>query len=285
MEQLYAQIYDIHLKPGDKLVRKKLYKHAVPMNYEFKLLLDLFFDGSKIKLGLGMIGIQIMRPIELAKLAWPKFVFTADKRSVVEYYHDVHKAGSTQNLNSTTHLIKEVRKPILSPWLSDQIILYRQLYPTPNYNKTFPWTTADPLNKEFNILRKKVAAGELGSQYNFLLEKNDDVLIGQATNTQYRVCPYALRRFGCTFHYWVTFRQDVFKLAEFTGHANPETLLKFYVKPKEAIGLTNEMIAARITIDQFIHLHGRNQIVLTEFLDDDKPIFLTPGQSRLIEFM
>ena len=68
------------------------------------------------------------------------------------------------------------------------------------------------------------------------------------------------------------------------GHSNPKTTYEHYVFPKEAIGLTKEMIEDKTTIDQFIHLHGQKQSLLSDFVEKPEMVFLPKGQSVLSDF-
>jgi integrase len=270
------------IQTGDKVVIKRTYKPAVPTAQEVRHLLELFPDFSPYKLALGFLAIQVMRPVELCSLQWQRFVL--DKDIVTKFYHFVYKAGSEKTKRSTTHFFKEVEKPMLSTWLSHQLLNYQRIYRPGAMNKVFHWTSTDAMNKQLSMIRKAYKEGKISQKYAFLVDKTDDVVLGCASKTQYRICLYSLRRFSITFHYWVTFRQDIVALANFTGHSSPENLMRYYVKTKESIGLTDDMIGERITIDQFIHLHGENQRELAEYLPRERKVFLTPGQTSLSMF-
>ncbi|MFW6119397.1 MAG: hypothetical protein ACOC80_00625 [Petrotogales bacterium] len=114
--------------------------------------------------------------------------------------------------------------------------------------------------------------------------KQCEVLQGLDNKTQHRVCLYSLRRFAFTFHYYVTFNCDEIALAKAFGHTRPDTTLQYYVQPKEAIGLTDKMIADNITIDQFIHLHGKAQYTIPEFFPQFQKRFTPADQKALTDY-
>lgn len=258
-------VHEINFQEGDNIVIKKLYKPAIPTNSEIKMLIDLFPIGSPHRIALIMMIAIGPRPVELCNMNWNKLGYCSKKNRIQNIKHYVYKAGSRLSNKSRTYFIKEVQKPINSTQLSNELISYRQSNMFDHTNRIFPWSNPDALNKQFTILRKKVMKRDLGPEYDFLLDKVTETVAGQS-KTQYRVSLYSLRRFCITFHYYTTFKQDVIALAQYTGHSSPDNLLKHYIKPKETIGLTDEMIDANITIDQFINLGVAGQSTISDFI-------------------
>lgn len=275
----------MNIKQGDSVVVRKLYVHPVPTNEEVRLLLDLFENMVPEKLALLMMIAEGPRPVELCRMTWDKFWFDDEKNQVTKFRHYVYKAGSRIVQKSTRFFLKEVEKPIFGKALSDFLMIYRKSWAPVTGARIFPWNTPGPVQKRFSQFRKSVRQGKLGKEYNFLLDKPAEAIVGPDSFTQYRVSMYSLRRFSLTFHYWITFDQDVLKLAEFTGHANPDTLMEHYVKPYHAIGLTPDMIKKKITIDQFINHRGKSQIPLSSFTEDLLPKFLPLGQRTISDFL
>lgn len=54
--------------------------------------------------------------------------------------------------------------------------------------------------------------------------------------------------------------------------------------PKEAIGLTDDLIRQKITIDQFINLCGACQSQITDFTEKPKYHFIPRGQTTIDAF-
>ena len=120
--------------------------------------------------------------------------------------------------------------------------------------------------------------------YDFMFDKMQKTIHGMQGHNPFRVSLHALRRFGTTFHYWVTYKKDVVKLSKLFGYSKIETAFQSYIMPFEAIGLTQEMIDNKISIDQFIQLRGKRQKVIPDWYTVPKPIFLEKGQTSLADF-
>lgn len=261
---------------------KQLWKAPVFTAFEAKLFFDFLPDYSQEKISCAFLGFQIMRPSEVPQLRYPWLTIKDDQ--LIEMRHWVYKARTTIHKNGDlTTWRKEVKKPCWSKHLSDQLIGYAKRHPAYTDGRLFSWTQRDSMQNIFKDIREKVKEGKLPSEYACFLDTNTYPLKGQSL-TKYRLNLYALRRFGITFHYWVTFKQDIVKLAHHTGHANPKTLYEHYVFPKETIGLTQKMIDDNISIDQFIQLHGKKQTRIIEFMPQWKERFTPAGQTTLNDF-
>lgn len=275
------QYTELQHRAADIVRVKRLWKPAIFTNYEVRLLFDLIPDYHHQKVALGFIALQMMRPSEICDMKWA-WLKTRDGQ-IKEHTHTVYKAKNQKVKSGVSVTYKEVKKPIYSAWLAEQTAGYHKRAPSYEYGKMFQWTTTDALRKWLILARKAARAKKLEPMYDFLLDKCDEVVKG-ATGTQYRATLYSLRRFAITFHYWVTFKQDIVALANHIGHADPRTTFSHYVKPKEAIGLTQQMIDDEITIDEFIHLQGKKQRQLVEYTPEWKKRMLPTGQSTLHDF-
>jgi hypothetical protein len=140
----------------------------------------------------------------------------------------------------------------------------------------FPFSTPDSLHKWMAQIRRSAV-----HKLPFLLEKNLYTLKGQ-DKTRYRVSLYSLRRFAFTFHYYVSFNEDVVSLARNFGHSKIETTYNYYVFPKQSIGLQGEL-----TVDQLLRFKPLNDRQLSEFvitLQRSARALLVPGQRCLSDF-
>ena len=270
---------------GDRLIVRPLYKYPVATAAEMKLLFDYFEDYSQVKIALGLILYQGLRPSEIAPLTWKRFTFDESKNAFTEMTHVVYKPTNRKTSTGTNYYYKELRKPIYSKWLSDQLIGYSKKCKRYDNDKVFAWSTPDTLKKYFYQLRKDVTDKKLSPDYDFMLDETFDVICGGNNLKKYRVSVYALRRFCFTFNYYVTFKKDFVALSKAFGHSRPETCLNHYILPKEAIGLTDELIEQGITIDEFINSQIANQTIISDFeLAEMKPRFMQKGQRTLGDY-
>ncbi len=274
----------IQLLETDRVSVKQMWKFPSPVAHEVKLLFDAFRDYSRQKVGLGLLTIPGMRPSEAAIIKKPRFCLSSDGH-IQEFTHEAYKPRLYVGKIARHYKYKEVKKPIYawSPWLSDQIIGYFKTSPEYEGCKAFPWTTGDVFIKMFQKLRKAYIAGKLGPDYAFLLEKNDYPLLNNPP-IQHRVNPYSLRRFAITFHYWITFNKNLPLVSSIWGHSDPKTTFNHYILPYQAIGLTEQMIKQKITMDEFIHLQGKKQMRIIDFNPDWQHRLLPAGQARLSDF-
>ncbi len=279
MKERWKQISE-----GDRLIVKPLYKYPVPTAHEVKILLDTFPDYSQIKVALGILIFQGLRPSELIGLSWHRFKFDEERTRITEMTHIVYKPSNRKTHTGSNYYFKELKKPMYSRWLSDQLIGYSKICANYERQRMFCWTKTDSLKTYFESLRKKAKNKQLPEEYNFLLDQNFEVVIGK-NYLKYRISTYSLRRFSFTFHYYVTFKQDVVALARAFGHSRPETCLNHYIMPKEAIGLTQEMIDAKITMDEFVNSSIANQTVINDFQKAEiRPRFLERGQRTIFDY-
>jgi integrase len=269
------------ITPVTGIAIRPTYIFPVPTAHEVKLFFDLLPDYSAEKLGYCFITSQIMRCTEICALRWHWLTIKDDKLRKMRHW--VYKPMNRKTAQGRHLYYKEVEKPCYSEYLSDQLIGYAKRAPVYENNKLFPWTTEDALQKHFIVLRKKIQAGKLAPEYQGFLDVMSKPIFGSVP-IRHRISPYSLRRFAFTFHYWVTFKQDIIALAKHAGHSEVRTTLNHYVQPKEAIGLTQEMIDANITIDQFIHLEGKKQRKLEEFTPEWRKRFVPIGQMQLFDF-
>jgi integrase len=276
----------ILLGEHDRVITQQCWKFPVPTAHEVKLLLDAFPDFSAPKLGLGFTATLGHRPIEVTRLRWQNF--TIREGQVVDHTHKVNKPVGRTTRMGKNYVEKELRKPVyaLSKWLNDQLIGYAKIAPKLEAGLLFPWNTRESVAKHLSLLRGRIKKfpKQFGSAYGCFFDKNSHVSVGPDQPIPYRINVYSLRRFCMTFHYYMTFKEDPIATAKFFGHSEAATTLGHYIQPKEAIGLTQEMIDARITIDEFIHLQGKAQMRLEEF-DPLWELRFTPvGQATLRDF-
>lgn len=272
----------IHLKKGDRVILKSIFKYPVPTATELKLLLDYFDKRPHIQLALAFIFIQGLRPVEVPRLTWSCFELSADKTKVISMRHLVYKPMNRKTHTGTNYYFKEVKKPIYSKWLSDLILTYSKTAPKYDNNMIFAFRHPDSIQKELLKLRNKAKKGLLPERYSFILDKSAKVVIG-VNITKYRINLYALRRFAFTFHYYTTFNQDSVALSKTFGHERTETTMTHYVQPKEAVELTDEMINKEIDIDEFVILKPKNQLILNDWIVKDNK-FLEYGQKTLKQY-
>jgi integrase len=270
-----------HIKKDSSLPKKifikKIYEYPIITNTEFNLLLNELPDYHPYKVFLGLMAIECLRPVEIANLKWNAFKF--ENNQITELIHTIYKPKNRMGKHSINCYYKETKKPMFSKWLSNQIIGYYERYPQLPLNKVFPFKNGDSVYKWLKQLRKKKKDEK---EFNFLKDKNL-YNIKEASGTKYRINLYCLRRFSFTFHYWITYNQDIVTLSKTFGHEKVETTYEHYVFPKESIGLTDEMIKNKINIDQFIQLKGKNQTTINEYNDKiiNKKIAFIPGQRTL----
>ena len=234
--------------------------------------------------GFGLIASQIMRPKETAYLNWynKSFNIDVDQNRIIEMQHPAYKARIQtlpSNLRKITYLM--LKKPFFSRWLSDALLRYRQEYGECYNGQVFPWTTGGALDKAITRLRNKH-----GIELPFLHERLNDSVKGKVAAI-YRVHPYTFRHFAFTFHYWVTFNQDIISLKEFAGHESVETTWG-YVHSKEEIGLTDEMIAQGISWDQFVFGIDLRQAKINQYIRPAIQLPVPPktqGQRSILNYM
>lgn len=267
---------------------KAINKYPVPKNHELLEFLEILPDYHPYKLAMALIAIQGMRPKEVAGLTWEGIIMNEEKSQVKRIKHLVYKPANRHFHGKLSSLYKEVEKPCFSKWLSDQIIGYAQRYPKYPFNKIFSFTTPDVFHKFFSKIRrdeKKLAAAGR-EKFPFVLDWNVWTVKGQ-DKTLYRVSPYSFRRFAFTYHYYVTFEQDVVSLAKSFGHTKTETTYDHYLFPKEAIGLTDQMIKDKIPMDAFIGFMKADNTLLETFQAELKPevmILKAPGQRTIRDY-
>lgn len=266
----------------ETLVVKRLYVAPVPHVEELRVLLSLLEDYSIEKTAILTMLDVFPRPAELCNMSWNKVFLDQSKSKVVKLRHYVYKARGYIRQSGKVDVYKEVEKKINSEYFKKYLLEYYKRTGGFYNNKVFSWNTPDGLSKVFSVLRKKAKEGQLSDNCLFLLDKCDITLNG-TDKTQYRVQPYSLRRFSLSFHYYITFNQDVVALARISGHCNPATLLKHYIMPKEAIGLTQKMINDKITMDEFIRFKGKSQVDLWGYFDINN--LPTEENISLTEFM
>lgn len=279
---------------------------------EFKLLLDLFEHDDIMKTALLILGFEVMRPIELCRLKWRDLRWNRDEQRFTELRHYVYKPRRITYETRSSWFFKELIKPIHSRALSDQLVTLYERYggfpedkPTfgrkpvrsvlnadngPVSGKILPWNNQECLTKRWSkmrsTVREKLKRGTISPEYSFLLERRLERVSEQYTSesgAKYRVTPYSLRRFGMTWAYYMRYDRDMAALSRAYGHESPDTTAG-YVMPKEAIGLTDEMIADRITIDEFIYRGAKRQSVIASFLPSEEVRFIPSGQSTITEF-
>jgi hypothetical protein len=280
-----------------RVVVKQIWKTAVPSAYEVNLLFSILDDTDPVKIALALIGIQMMRPVEVVNgIVWEWMTAGSDGMPA-EMRHLIYKPVTRAGRRWDTTDMKETKKPLYSAMLAKWLYKYH-LSAAPvrskiilGGHKLFNWNTPDMLNKFFNTLRNDVSAGKYPPEYNCFLDTCSKVYVegkerfgGQDNNGKKRIYLYGLRAFALTFHYWVTFKQDIIALAQVSGHTNPNTLLQHYIKPKEAIGLTQKMIDEKITIDQFIQMKGKSQAMISDYEIKPNVLFTACGQKSLTDF-
>ena len=278
-----------NIETSDNIFLKQLWKHPIPTNQEIKLFFDLLEDDNPLKVGFGLMLITCARPSEIVNIKWHRFRFDKEQQVFNELYHNTYKPTNRKSKVGRHVYYKEVRKKLSSKWLNELLLNHYKNYSNLPQNKVLPFYTTDSFNKIFSVIRKKIKNKKLSSMYDFLLDTNIQHIKGtNASKTKYRISPYSLRRFGISFLYWskapIGFNRDIISLAKYVGHSNPKTTYEHYVYPKESIGLTKEMINNKISLDEFIHLHGKKQSLLNDFIDKKQLLFLDKGQSSLSDF-
>jgi len=271
----------ISLSEHDRIIVRPIYKHAIPTAHEVRLLLDLVPDYTYMKIALGLLATSMIRPSEVMSLRWNWFKIEDD--TVKEFRHYIYKPKNRKTMMGRNYYFKSTIKPMYSKWLSDQIVGYAKKAPSLENNKMFPWTTNDALTKWFATQRNRFKRGELGKEYEFLLDTVSETVYGRP-QASYRIGNYALRRFAISFHYYMTYGERAEEMTQITGHANVKTVFDHYIKPKESFGLTQQMIDDKISIDQFIHLKGKHQMMIPEFVPEWNKRFTPVGQSTLFDF-
>lgn len=276
----------ILLGPEDRVIVHQCWKFPVPTAFEVKLLLESFPEEPDVELGLGFIATTGLRPVEVTRLVWNKFKIATHR--VERFTHYVNKPSGRVAKGGINWQEKELQKEVCdhSQWLSAKIIAYAKIAPKFKYDKLFQWSSSDGLCKWLERLRKRILKfpDKYGPEYQCFFDTNSYVKAGPNQPIPYRINAYSLRRFAFTFYYYVVFRCDPISTAKYFGHSTAATTLGHYVMPKEAIGLTQEMINARITIDQFIHLHGKNQMRLIDYDPTWESRFVPQGQKQLADF-
>lgn len=240
---------------------KDVAAYPLPKFYELRMLLDSFTEFTSYKIAFAIMAIQGLRPIEVTRLSRDCFIYNTDKTKIISMQYYAYKARNNKNKFATFKLIK---KPMYSEWLSTQIINYLALNSCLG-GTIFSFTTADMFNKTMSNIRKK-------GKIKFMHEKITETLVGQ-NNTQYRISPYALRRFAFTFHYWITYKQEAVTLAKIFGHSKVDTTLSYYVFPKESIGLTDEDLENPLSIDEYLGFNDRyNKVIESHIVNTENLI-------------
>jgi len=276
----------ILLGEHDRVITIQCWKFPVPTAHEVKLLLDAFEDFSAPKCGLGLTATLGLRPIEHTRLRWPNFRIQEGK--IIDMTHKVNKPVGRTTRMGINYAEKELKKPVhsLSQWINDQLIGYAKIAPKLQAQLIFPWNTRESVAKHMSMFRQRIKKNpkKYGDAYACFFDKNSQVTVGPDQPIPYRINVYSLRRFCMTFHFYTTFKMDPIATAKFFGHSEAATTLGHYIQPKEAIGLTQKMIDEGITIDQFIHMEGKNQMRLVDFDPAWETRFLPVGQQSLTQF-
>lgn len=267
----------------DRVLVKYLWKSPVPIVGEVKLLFDLLPDFSPVKIALGFILFQGLRPCEVPRMTWRRLEWDENKERIVRMTHLVYKPSRGASKKGFSFMFKEVRKPFFSQWLSEQLKGYAKKYPVFDSGRIFPFNTSDSVHKWLSNARKSRRLKLLSESYDFLLDENIKTIKGEEL-TKFRVCLYAFRRFSFTFHYYVTFSGDAVALAKNFGHSRVETTLTHYVQPKESIGLTDAMIKQGVSFDEFLSIGSGNQKNIIDFVPEWKERFTVAGQKLLNEY-
>jgi len=275
----------IQLGDHDRVFAKPLYKYPVPTAHEVKLFLDYLPEGHYRWVANVLLIVCGLRPVEVARLRWHDFRIS-ESGEILDFKHFIYKPTNRKTLVGNNYYFKQAIKPVLawSPWLNDVLKKYARSCPSYPNDRLFPFTRPDSLRKDIIKLRKKVKKGKMPSDYEVFLEQNNKQLFGDPMKTPYKINIYSLRRFSITFHYWVTFKQDIIKTSKVFGHSDPKTTLSHYIQPKEAIGLTQDMIDQGISIDHFINFEGKKQMRLMEFSPEWSKRFTPAGQTTLFDF-
>lgn len=274
----------------DNVYIKKLWVFPVPTNYEVQLLLKILEDCDPIKIGFGLILVAGMRPVETTRTTWKKFRYDAKSDRFTHLYHEIYKASNRKTKIGRNLYFKQVKKIIAdrSDWFNDLLKNYHNTSPDYGGGRLFPFHKTDSYGKFFSQLRKRIKKRELPPAYDSFLIKPTEHLLGCDSKTNYKITPYSLRRFAITFLYWskapVGYDQDIVALSRYVGHSNPKTTYDHYVMPKEAIGLTQEMIDAKIGIDQFINCPMAYQQQIPDFVPKPTLQILPQGQCCLSDF-
>lgn len=234
--------------------------------------------------GYALLASQIMRPRETNFLNWYNNSFTIDidRQQIVSMQHPSYKAELRtldSNLKKITYLM--LPKPFFSKWLSARLLQYRRDYGECREGQVFPWTTSGALTRALARLRDKH-----GHELPFLHDLMNGAAKG-AVAKMHRVHTYTFRHFGFTFHYWVTFNQDILALRDFAGHQDVETTWQ-YVHTKEEIGLTQEMIDRNISWDEFVFGIDLHQAKITAYIKKLNPLPIpakTKGQRSILHYI
>lgn len=179
---------------------------------------------------------------------------------------------------SKSFTFKEVLKDLNSEWLSRQLEGYLKRAPKCQDHYLFTFRDPDNLSQVFTQLRKKVKYDlneerhgrprrYTSKEYDCFLDTNMVTVMGQHI-TKYRCHAYALRRFYCTWAYYMVFKQDMVAVSKYIGHSNAATTSSHYVYPAKSIGLTDQMIREGIKLDDFLFLEGKKQMHLHTFDPD-----------------
>ena len=267
--------------PAERITVQQTWKCPVPTAHEVKLLFDALPEYDAMKVAFGLLVVGCMRPTEMVDLTWNDFFI--NKKSEVEHLtHRCYKARNYSVSSGNAVKFKEVLKPVYrrSRWLHEQLTGYAKVCPDYYARKLFPWTCPKSPQKRLQKLRLKLVGHP---DYSFLADENGYVVKGE-NGTKYRITTYALRRFGITWLYYTEFNRDEVALARHIGHSNPRTTMEHYVMPREAIGLTQGMIDDKISLDDFIHLKGKNQMQLVDYVPEWKAKFSEVGQTTLLGY-
>lgn len=274
----------MRFQDADTIEIKQASVAATLNNVEMRLILETIGEGEALSCALALVGSQIMRPAELSYLSWlHSFTIDIDKNRITKMQHPTYKSKSLiMRSNKTKITYMMLKKQMFSNWASEQLLKYRAKYGDCLNGLVFPWRSAGCVTKQWQRFRLMNC-----HKLPFLLDRTNETLKG-ADKTQYRITAYSFRRFAFTFHYWVTFNKDIVSLCNFAGHKHIETTWE-YIYPKEAIGLTQEMIDKRITWDQFVFGFDLRQMKLKDWQHEQAMLYaqlpIAQGQRKLDDYL
>lgn len=278
------------IEEQDQVFIKKYWLSPVPTNLEVKLLLDLFPKYNAKRIFLGFMLVTGARPIEITRLNWNSFEFDKIKQKFNYLYHYAYKPTNRVVKTGNHKYFKQLKKEIYnkSKWFNELLLEYQNHSPIYESNRLFGFTSTDAVQKTFKELRKRISSDP---KYYFLKEEINVSAENNIGGSRYRVTLYSLRKFAITFLYWskkpIGYDQDIISLSKYIGHSDVKTTLNHYVYPKESIGLTEEMIDKKITLDEFIFSSNpeKKQKTLNEYtIIKPKYIFIEKNQKTLNEY-
>jgi integrase len=279
----------IEVAEQDRIFIKQLWKYPVPTAEELNTLLTQFKDDDPVKIAFWTMIVTGARPVEVVRLQWNRFVYDPKNKEFARLLHETYKPSNRASKIGRHYYFKQVRKEISSKskQYSKLLLNYQHTCPKYDSNKLFPFTTPDALDKHLSRLRKKLQKNK-DPKLAFLFDTNIVQIKGIDSRRKYRISLYSLRRFAITFLYYskapVGFDKDIVALAKYIGHTNPRTTYESYVMPKEAIGLTQDLINKKVTIDEFLQIRAPKQKLLEEYAPKPKFQFIPKGQSVISDF-